>query len=75
MAKVLIDIPDEAIERLDVLAQGRDTSRAALIRMALAGWLEEQKRVHSPKEAFGILKDDQAEDSVDVQRKIRGEWK
>ncbi len=74
MAKTLIDIPDEVIGQFDSIAEQQHMSRSALIRLALTKWLEEQKKTEKT-EAFGILKNSNIEDSVDLQRKIRNEWK
>ncbi|MBM3886360.1 ribbon-helix-helix protein, CopG family [Candidatus Dependentiae bacterium] len=74
MAKALIEIPDEIIEKLDLIAKKRRSSRSSLIRTAITMWIEEQKNF-SKQEAFGILKNKEPEDGIKFQRKIRGEWK
>lgn len=75
MAKALIDIPNELIEKLDVIAKNRRLSRSALIRTAITLWIEEQKNTPIPNKAFGILKNSDIDEGVSYQRKIRGEWK
>lgn len=73
MAKALIDIPNDIIEQLDLIAKDRHLSRSALIRTAITMWISEQKSTNN--EAFGILKDSDIDEGVSFQRKIRGEWK
>ena len=75
MGKTLIDIQNEIIAKLDVIAAQRKVSRASLIRMAIDAWLDKQKEPSSSEEVFGILKDSHLDDSVQIQRKLRGEWK
>ena len=74
MAKTLIEIPNEVIAQLDVLAKEKSVSRSVLIRKAIDDMLKELKKPKG-KKAFGILKDKLAGDSVDYQRKLRNEWK
>ena len=75
MAKTLIDIQSNVIEKLDLIAKKRKVSRAALVRIAIDTWLEKQTVNNKPSNAFGILKDKKPKDGVIVQRKLRGEWK
>ena len=79
MTRILVDIPEKEIEMLDNLAIEMETSRAALIREAVCGWIKTQKK--PKRSAFGILKGQpmiidgvEYTDSVDYIRKLREEW-
>ena len=74
MTRILADLPDEDIRRLDQLAAGQGKSRAAVLREAVAAyhpstsldWLEA---------GFGAWKDrTDIGDSVEWQRRERASW-
>jgi predicted transcriptional regulator len=70
--KTLIDIPDNDIQKLERLAGSRKTSRASVIREAIANYLADQGRAQG-SDAFGAWKK-QKVDGLKHQRKLRSEW-
>jgi predicted transcriptional regulator len=70
--KTLVDIPDADIQRLERLAGHRKTSRASVIREAIANYLAEQGHAQGGG-AFGAWKK-QKVDGLKHQRKLRSEW-
>jgi hypothetical protein len=70
--KTLIDIPDNDIQKLERLAGSRKTSRASVIREAIANYLADHGRAQASG-AFGAWKK-QKVDGLKHQRKLRGEW-
>jgi predicted transcriptional regulator len=70
--RTIIDVPDEMIDSLDQMRRPEKKSRAALIREAIAEYLEQNTRAPSER-AFGLWRD-QPGDSVEVQRRLRDEW-
>lgn len=73
--KTLIDIQSDVIQKLDLIAKKRNVSRAHLVRVAIDLWLKNEASAKASPRVFGILKDKKGEDGVDLQRKLRGEWK
>ena len=72
MGRILLDLSDEAISRLDNLKQKRNLPRAELLREAVEEYLERQAQT-SIKEAFGLWGED-APDGLEYERKLREEW-
>jgi metal-responsive CopG/Arc/MetJ family transcriptional regulator len=70
--RTLIDIPDTQVKELARLSKAEKRSRAAIVRDAIADYLE---RRSASKEipGFGLWKDYNI-DGVEYQRKIRSEW-
>jgi hypothetical protein len=72
--RVLIDIPDDDLEWLDRRAAGQGTSRAALVREAIAEFRAEQGK-QGIERYFGLWKArEDIEDGLEYQRRMRGEW-
>ena len=72
MKRILIDIPQEAVESLDQIAEKKDLSRAEIIRRAIEiAILTESSSGF--KEAFGAWSQ-KKQKGVDLQRKLRREW-
>jgi metal-responsive CopG/Arc/MetJ family transcriptional regulator len=69
--RTLVDIPDSELEQLTVLSRSRNVSRAELIRQAVSGFLSENKA--GLENSFGLWKK-RAEDGVEYQERLRGEW-
>jgi metal-responsive CopG/Arc/MetJ family transcriptional regulator len=69
--RTLVDLPEKQIKALTRLSKARKTSRAAIIRDAVATYLEREqpKRKH---EAFGLW-GDRVVDGLEYQRKLREE--
>ena len=70
--RTLIDLPDAQIQALAALCDRVGQSRAAVIREAVAEYLE--RRAGRPVEAAFGLWGAVAEDGLDYQRKARAEW-
>lgn len=74
MARILTDIPDEDIERLDALARRQGKSRAAVLREAVANYLEASGKEGFEK-YFGLWERyGSTVDGLDYERQLRGEW-
>lgn len=69
---MLVDLGDGDVAALDSVARRSNTSRAALIRAAVAEWLNEHKRA-GQVEAFGLWAG-RAGDGLDYQERVRREW-
>ena len=69
--RMLVDLPEAELERLNVLSKARKVSRAELIRQAVAGYLEQNKA--GLEDSFGLWKK-KAVDGVKYQERLRGEW-
>jgi metal-responsive CopG/Arc/MetJ family transcriptional regulator len=71
MGRILVDIPQKYLDELGAMARARKRPRAELIRMAIAGYVEQNKAVTA--DAFGIWEGRQV-DGLDYQETIRSEW-
>jgi len=70
--RTLIDLPNAQIQALAALCDRVGQSRAAVIREAVAEYLE--RRAAKPAEAAFGLWGSEAVDGLDYQRKARAEW-
>lgn len=70
--RALVDIDDSQVRELDRLARKQKQSRAALIREAVADYLETRTRT-TTEEAFGLWGQRKI-DGLAYQEKIRSEW-
>lgn len=74
MTRILADLPDEDIKRLDRLAAEQGKSRAAVLREAVAAYCP-QPSLDWIEAGFGAWKDrDDIGDAVDWQRRERAAW-
>lgn len=75
MARILADLPDDDIEKLDARAAARGTSRAAMLREAVKLYLTQQESGGDwVKRGAGYWKDrTDIGDAVDYQRAMRTE--
>ncbi|CAI9391697.1 ribbon-helix-helix protein, CopG family [Citrobacter telavivensis] len=74
MGRILLDLSDEAIKRLDDLKQLRNLPRAELLREAVEQYLERQGQAETMiSNALGIWQGCE-EDGVEYQKKLREEW-
>ncbi|MGO1078579.1 CopG family transcriptional regulator [Inquilinus sp. CA228] len=73
--RTLVDIPDEQLEQLTEISTRENTSRAAIIREAIAGYLAKRRKVGA-KDAFGLWRREGQDvvDGVEYQKALRGEW-
>ena len=72
VARILLDVSDDVIRRLDGLKQLRDRPRAELLREAIEQYLDRQ----SPsvlRDALGLWSDG-GEDGLAYERRLREEW-
>jgi predicted transcriptional regulator len=78
MTRILADLPDDEIKRLDRIAAERGTSRAAVLREAVAAYNAEAPSSDSKDwldQAFGIWKDrTDIGNAVEWQRRERASW-
>jgi predicted transcriptional regulator len=70
--RTLIDLPDAQIKALAALCERVRQPRAAVIREAVAEYLE--RRTTKPAEAAYGLWGTEAMDGLDYQAKARAEW-
>ena len=74
MGRILLDLPDDVIKRLDDLKAQRNLPRAELLREAVEQYLEKQDWAkYSISGALGLWQGCE-EDGVEYQRKLREEW-
>lgn len=71
--RTLVDIPDEDIKSLDVLATKSKRSRASAIREAVKLYLVQNSNKDWIDDAFGLWSDRKI-DGLEYQRKVRAEW-
>jgi Ribbon-helix-helix protein, copG family len=74
--RTIVDLPDEQIRALDAYSKKHGVSRAEAVRRAIAMFLPQhshRKLDLSNHPAFGSWKRRKI-DSIDFQRKLRGEW-
>lgn len=74
MGRILLDLSDEVIKRLDDLKVQRNLPRAELLREAVEQYLERQDQAATTiSSALGLWKGCE-EDGVEYQRQLREEW-
>lgn len=77
MTRILADLPDEDIERLDRIAREQGKSRAAVLREAVAAYAAQPLDSDTSwiEQGFGLwARHGIAEDSKTHERKRRAEW-
>ena len=72
MRRILIDLSDDVIQRLDNLKQLRNQPRAELLREAIELYLDQQSS-SVIRDALGLW-GNQQEDGLEYERKLREEW-
>lgn len=72
MGRILIDLSDDVIQRLDNLKQLRNRPRAELLREAIEQYLDQQS-TSVIRDALGLW-GNQQEDGLEYERKLREEW-
>ena len=72
MRRILIDLSDDVIQRLDNLKQLRNRPRAELLREAIEQYLDQQSS-SVIRDALGLW-GNQQEDGIEYGRKLREEW-
>jgi metal-responsive CopG/Arc/MetJ family transcriptional regulator len=70
--RTIIEVPNEVIESLDRVGRLQKCSRAALIREAIAEYLQ-QKSLPESDAAFGLWKK-RGRDGLAYQESLRSEW-
>lgn len=70
--RTIIDLPEEQIEALKLLAERENASRAELVRRAVADYLA-QRAGDGSDGAFGIWRR-RGEEGLEYQTRIRQEW-
>ena len=72
MGRILIDLSDDVLQRLDNLKQLRNQPRAELLREAIEQYLDQQSS-SVIRDALGLW-GNQQEDGLEYERKLREEW-
>jgi len=70
--RTIVDLPEEQIEVLKRLSKQTRSSRAELVRRAIAEYLQRHDS-ELTEDAFGIWRH-QPRDGLDYQRRMREEW-
>ncbi len=75
MSRILADLTPKQLEDLNHLASALDTSRAALIREAVATFVaaKTEELKHAPPDVFGLWRD-RAVDGLAYEQELRDEW-
>jgi len=69
--RMLVDLPESELTQLKELSRTRKTSRAQLIRLAVRGFLAQNR---PGLDASAGLWKDRGEDGVAYQQRLRSEW-
>jgi len=70
--RILIDIPENKLEKLAILCHSKEISRAEAVRRAVEKYLEQYSSEDSRK-VFGLWKNRKI-NSRQYQQKLRSEW-
>lgn len=70
--RTIIDLPDDQLEALGEICAQKKVSRAAVIRQAVAGYIQQSKADKS-ENAFGLWKKKNI-NALKHEDKIRTEW-
>lgn len=73
MTKKLVDISDESMKKLNLIAKETHISSSELVRRAVDEFLIKHEK-SKETDVFGILAKRKVADPVKYQRKIRSEW-
>jgi len=74
MGRILLDLSDDVIRRLDDLKQQRNLPRAELLREAVEQYLERQSQFEATIATSLGLWQNCEEDGVEFERGLRKEW-
>ncbi|WP_233470912.1 MULTISPECIES: CopG family transcriptional regulator [Citrobacter] len=74
MGRVLLDLPDDVIKRLDDFKKQRNLPRAELLREAVEQYLERQGLAENTLSNASGLWQGCEEDGIEYERKLREEW-
>lgn len=73
--RTIIDLPDEDIKALDMLAKRMKKSRAELVRQSVAAYLENEcKAAPLTHDIYGMYDDVFTRDALAIESDLRGEW-
>ena len=70
--RTIIDLPDDQLEALGEICAQKKVSRAAVIRQAVAGYIQ-QSKANKSENAFGLWKKKNI-NALKHEDKIRTEW-
>ena len=73
MRRTLVGFPDQDLLMLDSISASQHVSRAELIRLAVANYIEKFKAIDDSDDAFGAWKAKKI-DGLAYQAKLRQEW-
>lgn len=73
--RTIIDLPEENIKSLDLLAKRAKLSRAELIRRAVTAFIETETLNQSVShDIFGLYADIFTQDALEIEKNFRAEW-
>ena len=70
--RTIIDLPDDQLEALGEICAQKKVSRAAVIRQAVAGYIQ-QSKANKSENAFGLWKKKNI-NALKYEDKLRAEW-
>ena len=71
--KIIIDIPDTMLNKLNMAGKKQKCSRSAIIREAISAFLGRNSPYEDLNESFGLWKE-KKQDGLDYQEQLREEW-
>lgn len=73
--RTIIDLPEENIKALDLLAKRAKLSRAELIRRAVTAFIETETLNQAvTHDIFRLYADIFTQDALEIEKKLRSEW-
>lgn len=73
--RTIIDLPEENIKALDLLAKRAKLSRAELIRRAVTAFIETETLNQAiSHDIFGLYADIFTQDALEIEKNLRTEW-
>lgn len=71
--RTIVDIPDDQVLILSEIGKQEGSSRAEIIRQAIASYIQNHKHSVSIDDAFGLWKDRKI-NGLEYQKDLRSEW-
>lgn len=73
--RTIVDLPEEDIQALDLLAKRSKLSRAELVRRSVTAYIEKEAENNAiTHDIFGLYSDVFTQDALEIERNLRGEW-
>lgn len=72
--RTIVDLPEDDVKNLDLIAKHMDVSRAELVRRSVAEYLAKTEATPITNDIFGKFKDTFKADSLEIESAWRSEW-